>query len=117
MPLTNIQALSKISFLNYTEKENQYCITNKKLKEINNNLKLNDLYGELIEIWNYPPIKFDYNSSIWKENFIHNSKNKIIDPISLYISLKSSQDPRVEEEIHNLRKLIIKYMEENDSQL
>ena len=49
------------------------------------------------------------------ERFKENQDRQFVDPISLYLTLKDDDDPRVEEEIEVLKNNILQYLGEDDA--
>ena len=50
----------------------------------------------------------------WND-FKENQDRQFVDPISLYLTLKDDDDPRVEEEIEVLKNNILQYLGEDDA--
>ena len=101
---THLEALSSISMLAHPDSYGQYALSKKQMKKIKMTLAQPVFYGHRIEAWNYEPIPFDYASTI----FMNQEKSPInmVDPISLYLTLNDTEDPRIEEEVEQLEKKI-----------
>ncbi len=87
-----INALAHYSMLN-PDKERIIAVTAKQFKGLE---KANALVGQnpydgqvLVEVWKYLPIALDNNS-------------EYVDPLSLSLSLKDDDDPRVEGEVERM---------------
>lgn len=96
-PICGINALAKYSMLN-PDKERWIMMTAKESRELTGEgrlINLNSFDGSvIIEEWKYPPIH-ELNTSV-----------KIVDPLSLALSLKNDEDPRVEEEVERMMETI-----------
>lgn len=79
-------ALSHYSNLNPEDRQT-YVIVKSDFNSLESNFEdLNDIEGNVtLEIWSYPPITNDY-----------------VDKLSLALSLRNDQDPRVEKEVKNI---------------
>jgi len=88
--ISGINALSHYSFLNPDEKET-VAIWDRDFKPDNNSYSEWDDFesGYKIEIWKYSP-----TMGSWQDEYV--------DKLSLYLSLKSDNDPRVEDELKTL---------------
>ncbi|CEZ05897.1 hypothetical protein [Streptococcus pneumoniae] len=63
----------------------------------------------MLEIWKYRP----FVSEFWND-FKNNHDKQFVDPISLYLTLKDDDDPRIEEESEALENMILQYLGEDD---
>lgn len=105
--ISGLAALSQISLLDNFD--TVYAISKKSFNEIltmdesiNYSLFEKRIFDSPeLQLWDYQPF------SIGETN--------IVDPISLYLSLKDVEDPRIEIEIDFLKKNIINTLEENDA--
>ncbi|HEW0000953.1 TPA: hypothetical protein VZY07_002008 [Streptococcus pneumoniae] len=68
------------------------------------------LKGKMLEIWKYRP----FVSEFWND-FKNNHDKQFVDPISLYLTLKDDDDPRIEEESEALENMILQYLGEDDA--
>ena len=68
------------------------------------------LEGKVLEIWRYGPFVCEF----WND-FKENQDRQFVDPISLSLTLKDDDDPRVEEEIEVLKNNILQYLGEDDA--
>lgn len=96
--LCGINALAGYSNLNpeecpaYAISEEQY----RKLKKEGRLRGLNPVEGNVkMEVWKYPPIPMGRQGD-----------TKVVDKLSLYLTLKNEQDPRVEKELEHLMQTI-----------
>ncbi|VLG48112.1 Uncharacterised protein [Streptococcus pneumoniae] len=64
----------------------------------------------MLEIWKYRP----FVSEFWND-FKNNRDKQFVDPISLYLTLKDDDDPRIEEESEVLENMILQYLGEDDA--
>ncbi|OYL00326.1 hypothetical protein AJ86_07520, partial [Streptococcus pneumoniae E709] len=53
-------------------------------------------------------------SEFWND-FKNNHDKQFVDPISLYLTLKDDDDPRIEEESEALENMILQYLGEDDA--
>lgn len=82
--ISSINALSYYSHLNPDTQES-YAVWDKKFRELD--IKTNEFEGSCsIEIWKYPPV-------------FPSQEGKVVDKLSLYLSLKNNPDARVEKEL------------------
>lgn len=92
-PICGVNALSHYTMLN-PDAEQWLMMTNKEFKEINSEGKLvnpNELDGEIIiELWKYHPVNRKGECCRW------------VDSLSLALSLREDDDPRVEEEVKQM---------------
>ncbi|EHI69440.1 hypothetical protein ACVRY7_04265 [Streptococcus ictaluri] len=86
-----------------TESYGQYTLSKKQFKKVEKTIKQPIFQGHRVEIWTYEPIVFDYNSNTWMGV---KSNCSMVDPISLYLTLKDNDDPRIMEEVEELDKKI-----------
>lgn len=68
------------------------------------------LKGKMLEIWKYRP----FVSEFWND-FKNNHDKQFVNPISLYLTLKDDDDPRIEEESEALENMILQYLGEDDA--
>ena len=94
-PVCGINALSHYTMLN-PDPEQWIVMSAKEYREINSEGKVinpNEFDGEtIIEIWKYPVVSRLESSPEW------------VDRLSLALSLRADEDPRVEEEIERMIK-------------
>lgn len=94
MKISGESALSKLS--NLASHENVYAISSKRFEKLFESLGMNrkEVFevniGNMgaLELWNYSPFSFNNDG--------------IVDPISLFYSLKDNDDPRIEMELDEL---------------
>lgn len=103
LTITNLQALSILGMLADTDDYGSYAISKKQYRGIEKELQQHILQGHRLEIWHYEPISFDYQKDGWFESV----NMTIADPLSLYLSLKTNEDPRIEEEVERLEENIL----------
>lgn len=103
---TYIQAISNLGMLADTNQFGDYALSKKVYKTIERKLEQNIFQGHRLEIWEYAPIPFVYERKVWSQD----NNKMVVDPISLYLTLKDDEDPRVEEEVEILKQKIIKYL-------
>ncbi|MGT2925606.1 hypothetical protein [Streptococcus cuniculipharyngis] len=103
LTITNLQALSILGMLADTEDYGSYAISKKQYRGIKKELQQHILQGHRLEIWYYEPIPFDYQKNGWSESV----NMTIVDPLSLYLILKTNEDPRIEEDIERLEEKIL----------
>ena len=77
----------------------------KEYKKIEKTIKQPIFQGHRIELWTYDPIVFGYNSDYWTQLGVETNYN-MVDPISLYLTLKDNDDPRIMEEVEELEEKI-----------
>lgn len=100
--MSNILALSHIGMLANTENNGNYALSKKEYKKIEKDLQQHIFQGYRLEVWDYEPIPFDYQQNGWSDDH----SLIMVDPISLYLTLKDDEDPRIEEEVENLEHKI-----------
>ena len=88
-----------------TESYGQYALSKKQYKKIGKTIKQPIFQGHRIELWTYDPIVFGYNSDYWTQLGVETNYN-MVDPISLYLTLKDNDDPRIMEEVEELEEKI-----------
>ena len=92
-PVCSINALAHYTMLN-PDPERMIMMSAKQLREFTAKgtlVRPNEFDGEiLIEAWKYPPVSKDGAKAEW------------VDKLSLAISLKGDDDPRVEKEVERL---------------
>ncbi|KIX90457.1 hypothetical protein TP70_07115 [Staphylococcus microti] len=109
-----LKALSYLGMLSHTKQRGNYALSKKEYKTIEKELEKNVFEGHRIEIWVYEPIPFEYEQTVW--SIWHQENNEMmVDPISLYLTLKDDDDPRIEEEIEILNQKIIDYLGGNNA--
>ncbi|HHT7669466.1 hypothetical protein PCO03_03015 [Streptococcus suis] len=111
LKMTYLQALSQFSMLADSENYGSYAISKKRYKRIEKEIQQNIFQGHRLEIWNYEPVPFDYIKNNWFEN----GDVILVDPISLYLTLKDVEDPRIEEEVEMLEDKIINILGEKNA--
>ncbi len=96
-PVASINALAHYSRLN-PDVEQMIAVTNREFKNLESEhalVSLNTLDGNIvIEVWKYAPLLVD-------------GATRVVDPLSLSLSLKDDDDPRVEEEVEQMIKNIV----------
>ena len=102
-------ALSYLTFLAESDENSSYVISQRQFNKLSLPLSQHVLEGKLLEIWRYSP----FVSEFWND-FKENQDRQFVDPISLYLTLKDDDDPRVEEEIEALKNNILQYLGEDD---
>lgn len=103
-------ALSHSTFLAETDENTSYVIWQRKFNQLSLPLSQHILKGKMLEIWKYRP----FVSEFWND-FKNNHDKKFVDPISLYLTLKDDDDPRIEEESEALENMILQYLGEDDA--
>ena len=103
--ISHVEALSYLGMLANTESYGQYTLSKKQFKKVEKTIKQPIFQGHRIEIWTYEPIVFDYNSDTWMQVGVESNCN-MVDPISLYLTLKDNDDPRIMEEVEELKEKI-----------
>ena len=102
-------ALSYLTFLAESDENSSYVISQRQFNKLSLPLSQHILEGKILEIWRYSP----FVSEFWND-FKENQDRQFVDPISLYLTLKDDDDPRVEEEIEALKNNILQYLGEDD---
>ena len=102
-------ALSYLTFLAESDENSSYVISQRQFNKLSLPLSQHVLEGKVLEIWRYRP----FVSEFWN-GFKENQDRQFVDPISLYLTLKDDDDPRVEEEIEALKNNILQYLGEVD---
>ena len=102
-------ALSYLTFLAESDENSSYVISQRQFNKLSLPLSQHVLEGKVLEIWRYRP----FVSEFWN-GFKENQDRQFVDPISLYLTLKDDDDPRVEEEIEALKNNILQYLGEDD---
>ena len=102
-------ALSYLTFLAESDENSSYVISQRQFNKLSLPLSQHVLEGKVLEIWRYSP----FVSEFWND-FKENQDRQFVDPISLYLTLKDDDDPRVEEEIEALKNNILQYLGEDD---
>ena len=103
-------ALSYLTFLAESYENSSYVISQRQFNKLSLPLSQHVLEGKVLEIWRYRP----FVSEFWND-FKENQDRQFVDPISLYLTLKDDDDPRVEEEIEVLKSNILHYLGEDDA--
>ena len=103
-------ALSYLTFLAESDENSSYVISHRQFNKLSLPLSQHVLEGKVLEIWRYSP----FVSEFWND-FKENQDRQFVDPISLYLTLKDDDDPRVEEEIEVLKNNILQYLGEDDA--
>ena len=103
-------ALSYLTFLAESDENSSYVISQRQFNKLSLPLSQHILEGKILEIWRYSP----FVSEFWND-FKENQDRQFVDPISLYLTLKDDDDPRVEEEIEVLKNNILQYLGEDDA--
>ena len=103
--ISHFEALSYLGMLANTESYGQYALSKKQYKKIGKTIKQPIFQGHRIELWTYDPIVFGYNSDYWTQLGVETNYN-MVDPISLYLTLKDNDDPRIMEEVEELEEKI-----------
>lgn len=103
-------ALSYLTFLAESDENSSYVISQRQFNKLSLPLSQHVLEGKVLEIWRYRP----FVSEFWN-GFKENQDRQFVDPISLYLTLKEDDDPRVEEEIEVLKSNILQYLGEDDA--
>ena len=102
-------ALSYLTFLAESDENSSYVISLRQFNKLSLPLSQHVLEGKVLEIWRYSP----FVSEFWND-FKETQDGQFVDPISLYLTLKDDDDPRVEEEIESLKNNILQYLGEDD---
>ena len=103
-------ALSYLTFLAESDENSSYVISHRQFNKLSLPLSQHVLEGKVLEIWRYSP----FVSEFWND-FKENQDRQFVDPISLYLTLKDDDDPRVEEEIEALKNNILQYLGEDNA--
>ena len=103
-------ALSYLTFLAESDENSSYVISQRQFNKLSLPLSQHILEGKILEIWRYSP----FVSEFWND-FKETQDRQFVDPISLYLTLKDDDDPRVEEEIEVLKNNILQYLGEDDA--
>ena len=103
-------ALAYLTFLAESDENSSYVISHRQFNKLSLPLSQHVLEGKVLEIWRYSP----FVSEFWND-FKENQDRQFVDPISLYLTLKDDDDPRVEEEIEVLKSNILQYLGEDDA--
>lgn len=103
-------ALSYLTFLAESNENSNYVISQRQFNKLSLPLSQHVLEGKVLEIWSYSP----FVSEFWND-FKETQDRQFVDPISLYLTLKDDDDPRVEEEIEALKNNILQYLGEDDA--
>ncbi|RHE64460.1 hypothetical protein DW726_05060 [Streptococcus gordonii] len=103
-------ALSHSTFLAESDENASYVISQRQFNKLSLLLSQHVLEGKVLEIWSYSP----FVSEFWND-FENNHDRQLVDPISLYLTLKDDDDPRVEEEVEELKNKFLQYLGENDA--
>jgi len=103
-------ALSYLTFLAESDENSSYVISQRQFNKLSLPLSQHILEGKILEIWRYSP----FVSEFWND-FKETQDRQFVDPISLYLTLKDDDDPRVEEEIESLKNNILQYLGEDDA--
>ena len=103
-------ALSYLTFLAESDENSSYVISQRQFIKLSLPLSQHVLEGKVLEIWRYSP----FVSEFWND-FKETQDRQFVDPISLYLTLKNDEDPRVEEEIEALKYNILQYLGEDDA--
>ena len=103
-------ALSYLTFLAESDENSSYVISQRQFNKLSLPLSQHILEGKVLEIWRYSP----FVSEFWND-FKETQDGQFVDPISLYLTLKDDDDPRVEEEIEALKNNILQYLGEDNA--
>ena len=103
-------ALSYLTFLSESDENSSYVISQRQFNKLSLPLSQHVLEGKALEIWRYSP----FVSEFWND-FKETQDGQFVDPISLYLTLKDDDDPRVEEEVEALKNNILQYLGEDDA--
>lgn len=103
-------ALSYLTFLAESDENSSYVISQRQFNKLSLPLSQHILEGKILEIWRYSP----FVSEFWND-FKETQDRQFVDPISLYLTLKDDDDPRVEEEIEALKNNILQYLGEDNA--
>lgn len=116
--VSNITALSNISRL--ANNESYYAVSKQVFNRLEKESGIRYIKDRIsawtvLEIWEYEPSSFDYIWNGWKNKLVSWDEEKVIDPISLYLSLKEEEDDRIADEVEELKEKIIGYLGELDA--
>ena len=103
-------ALSYLTFLAESDENSSYVISQRQFNKLSLPLSQHVLEGKVLEIWRYSP----FVSEFWND-FKETQDRQFVDPISLYLTLKDDDDPRVEEELEALKNNILQYLGEDNA--
>ena len=103
-------ALSYLTFLAESDENSSYVISQRQFNKLSLPLSQHILEGKILEIWRYSP----FVSEFWND-CKETQDRQFVDPISLYLTLKDDDDPRVEEEIEALKNNILQYLGEDNA--
>ena len=103
-------ALSYLTFLAESDENSSYVISQRQFNKLSLPLSQHILEGKILEIWRYSP----FVSEFWND-FKETQDRQFVDPISLYLTLKDDDDPRVEEEVEALKNNILQYLGEDNA--
>ena len=103
-------ALSYLTFLAESDENSSYVISQRQFNKLSLPLSQHILEGKVLEIWRYSP----FVSEFWND-FKETQDRQFVDPISLYLTLKDDDDPRVEEEVEALKNNILQYLGEDNA--
>ena len=103
-------ALSYLTFLAESDENSSYVISQRQFNKLSLPLSQHILEGKVLEIWRYSP----FVSEFWND-FKETQDRQFVDPISLYLTLKDDDDPRVEEEVEAIKNNILQYLGEDNA--
>ena len=103
-------ALSYLTFLAESDENSSYVISQRQFNKLSLPLSQHILEGKILEIWRYSP----FVSEFWND-FKETQDRQFVDPISLYLTLKDDDDPRVEEEVEAIKNNILQYLGEDNA--
>ena len=103
-------ALSYLTFLAESDENSSYVISQRQFNKLSLPLSQHVLEGKVLEIWRYSP----FVSEFWND-FKETQDRQFVDPISLYLTLKDDDDPRVEEEVEAIKNNILQYLGEDNA--
>ena len=103
-------ALSYLTFLAESDENSSYVISQRQFNKLSLPLSQHILEGKILEVWRYSP----FVSEFWND-FKETQDRQFVDPISLYLTLKDDDDPRVEEELEALKNNILQYLGEDNA--
>ena len=103
-------ALSYLTFLAESDENSSYVISQRQFNKLSLPLSQHILEGKILEIWRYSPFVSEFSN-----DFKETQDRQFVDPISLYLTLKDDDDPRVEEEIEALKNNILQYLGEDNA--
>lgn len=116
--VSNVTALSNISRL--ANNEGYYAISKQVFNQLDKERKIKYIQDKIsdwtvLEIWEYEPCGFNYTWHQWQNKLFAPDEEQMIDPISLYLSLKENDDIRIEDEVEHLKSKIVRYLGELDA--